>query len=185
MDDLQTFTLVVALIGALTGVASLVWSVVSHVKSGVRVEVDFTAGYFSALQKTYMYSDATTSEDPPSASHVAGIPVVGITVRNVGRLPARVASACIGNGSVIFKILKMVQSPPMPALVDVSDEARWYFDFATIERLAVASATEGRSSDMLVAEIRLGSGSSISSAEGSLTRVRQIISAYGKNLVSP
>jgi hypothetical protein len=47
MDALQIFTLVVALIGALTGVASLVWSIVSHVKSGVRVEVDFTAGCFS------------------------------------------------------------------------------------------------------------------------------------------
>lgn len=44
VDALAIFTLTVAVVGALTGVMSLAWAIVSHRSAGVRVAVDFVPG---------------------------------------------------------------------------------------------------------------------------------------------
>ena len=164
VSALDIVTLVIAIAGFGLGVASLVWNVVAHVATGVRVDVLLTCGYVG--NGGYAHWQPSTS-DRPFASGLSGAPVFGVIVHNTGRLPAVVTNVSIGTPVMALSQAYVGPSPRLPHQIEVSADATWFMNFADIAALLDVSSKAKTPTSQLVATVGLGSGKSVRSKPAS------------------
>jgi len=99
-----------------------------------------------------------------------GEPVLVLTVRNAGGLRSFVNSHCLRLGPSAFALLAIndfpLVNPAMPYALDVGESRTWYFSLRKL--IALVKATRAAQADgaaTLVAEVELGSGETVRSAE--------------------
>lgn len=177
VDALAIFTLTVAVVGALTGVMSLAWAIVSHRSAGVRVAVDFAPGL--AQTRGFLAIDLKRAKPGPMGYGMEGLPAFCATVRNTGRLAARVVSIEMHVGLFSYKSFEMPFSPSLPHAIDVSDRATWFFHAQ--DAVAVASAQQSVHPDStardLYVTVELGSGAKVRSRSVPLARAIDVLVA--------
>lgn len=172
VTPLDVTTLVIATIGALTGVASLVWAVTSHLLSGARVKVELLVGWAgNAGVVTIPWSSFNPSAPPPFHGIPVDFPVVGVQVRNAGRLPCSVHgwSIALDNG-VALSHVPMPMNPPLPHRLDLGEEQTWFAELHTVLSMIEVSIQSNMPPKVIFGATRLGDGRSISSARHPLTR---------------
>jgi hypothetical protein len=158
VTGLELLTLVVALIGALTGVASLVWAVASYLASGVRVKVELNCGWLA--NGSYVHFDPATATEPDTTGP-RDKPIFGVTVRNIGRLPAVVGKASVGTDQMEVTTVNDILSPKVPYELPVSAEATWFFPADQILALLRTAEEAGLSTTTLYASANLGTGRTV------------------------
>jgi hypothetical protein len=142
--------------------------VISHRHEGVRVAVDFAPGLLNG--SGLLTIDPKSLQRRPAAYGITGHPVFVVSVRNVGRLPARVSSVRLHTDGLSLQTQAMPASPPLPSTVEVSDSKTWCFDGVDAAALVSAAQTQRHDADRLFAEVRLGSGVSRRSVRISFVR---------------
>lgn len=158
MSGLDLITLVVATIGAVTGVAALGWGIAQHMLSGARVRVSLVGGWF--MNGGIAAGPLATIQRP---NELLGEAVVGVVVRNVGRLPATVTVWGVKAGKLSFHSYDYQQfNPTIPHRVEAGEEATWYVPASSVVATVHAS-TEVLGDGQLTARVVLGTGKEITS----------------------
>jgi hypothetical protein len=173
VSTLDVVTLVVAIIGALTGVASLVWAMVAHLTTGVRAAVELSCGWVTP--DSFLSFDPATVKQRPFGEGVTGRPVFGVTVRNRGRLPLVVTSLGVGTTAVSLLRFEDPYSPPLPHELGVSAEATWFAPAHDLVTLLAASQHAKLPTTELQASARLGTGKSIKSRKVDARRAVELL----------
>jgi hypothetical protein len=136
MTAIQIITLVVALVGAATGIASLVWAIASHQLSGSRVKVRLVGGWMGQAGLVSAPIEGFKRFDQPSAEYP--VAVVGVQANNVGRLPVAVTSWGIGIGPARLGFVQAPVNNPLPHVLGVGEEATWFAAEEDVIATAVA-----------------------------------------------
>ena len=137
MDSFAVATLVIAVLGLVLSIVSLIWQAATFVLSGSRVRAELKHGARNA--------DVVVS-GPPGWQRVAsqglGEEVIGIEVRNVGRMAASIDSvqAALPRGTKTT-LLQSFIGPPLPHRLDPQSVASWYLPAAPV-RATVGAAAE-------------------------------------------
>lgn len=156
--SLDITTLVVAIVGAATGLSSLVWSYIAHRDSGVKIAVDLEPGF--AGSGGYYSVKPSRAQQPAAAVGIPTglMPVFAVTVRNVGRLPAKVRRISLHTDGLSFQRFDMPYSPQLPQIIDVSDSSTWFYEVADASALVHAASVIKNSREQVFVEVALGSG---------------------------
>jgi hypothetical protein len=162
VDALEIVTLVVAIVGAVTGVAALVWEAVTFVLSGSRVKVALVHVWLGggSVAVTVPLSEPI-GKQPPSPH--ATVETLGVEVRNVGRLAVSVTDWRIKIGPTELISLRGVpHNKQLPHRLDVGEENTWFVEVAQIH--AAVSAAVGTFGPVEIrARASLGTGKSTTS----------------------
>jgi hypothetical protein len=144
-------TFVLAVIGAITGVASLAWNIVSFSLQGARPQLTPIVGILTG--GGLAYADATRDMRQSLASAANQLPpgplVVGVKVVNAGRAPFHVGRWALRSDPSATSLTQfdaMPGSPPVPC--DIAPHASETFYTALNDAYALAAAgrsTESRS----------------------------------------
>lgn len=168
LTALDIVTLVVALIGAITGVAALAWGVAQHRLTGARVKVALVGGW--AMGGGLASGPLDTIRRPDGA----GDAVVGVQVRNVGRLPAVVTvwGVRAGKASCHSEAFSSF-NPPLPKRIEVGEELTWYLP---ADMVATHARVTGQvlGNNRLSARVVLGTGEEITSKAIAATNLRRL-----------
>lgn len=139
MDSVEVATLIIAVLGLALSVASLTWQAATFVLSGSRVRADLKHGAANA---------AGALTGPPGSSPLMSLvaqgfteEVLGIEVRNLGRLAATVdrVQAALAGGMKL-DLLHDVAGPQLPHRLEPQSAASWFMPAAPIRRAVAASA---------------------------------------------
>lgn len=106
---LDVTTLVIAVFGAVTAMASLVWQLANHHLTGARVKVHLRAGWLGMGGAVTMPWDQFREAARPEG--VTGPTMVAVEVRNVGRLPCSVMGWGVGAGGTILGHVQTAYKP--------------------------------------------------------------------------
>ncbi len=153
--DIATF--VIACSAGLIALMSLGWNIVAHYQTGVRVRVRLTCGLLT--DSNYgCWEPATT--DRPFTTNAEGLPMFAVTVRNIGRLPAVVASVSFGNKLITTPDVNDGPSPGLPHTVEVSADATWFIQASAVTELArmLKLADPDQRTDQVHFTVGLGNG---------------------------
>jgi hypothetical protein len=138
---MEVTTLVIAIIGAVTGIGSLAWQVVTFRQSGPVVTV-------------------TATQAMPTYGAEVGDPHVDVTARNTGRSPVTVTGWGLrfpdGQGMIFPNALRW--STSLPHRLEPGANASWYWPTEEVKR---ASAERGVRYQDLTAYVNLADGRTI------------------------
>ncbi len=159
MDLMAIATLIIAVLGLVLSVASLTWQAATFVLSGSRVRADLRHGARNAT---------TAVSGPPGSQQLQFLAaqgfteeVIGIEVRNVGRLAASIESvAATLAGGVQFTQLRDSGGPPLPHTLEPQSAAKWFLPAVPVRAaVAVSSQTlKGADPCKVWMEVTLGTG---------------------------
>jgi len=113
---MEIATFVLAIVGAVTGVGSLGWQVVTFNRSGPVVHVTATQAF-------------------PTYGNQVGDPHVDVTARNTGRSPVTVQSWGIElpDGQVMVSIQQLPWSASLPHRLEPGASASWYIETKAVQ----------------------------------------------------
>jgi hypothetical protein len=156
ISALDIITLVIAMTGAATGIAALGWGIAQHRLTGARVKVSLVGGWF--YNGGIIVGGLDTLQRP---NEDLGDAVVGVLVRNVGRLPATVTIWGVRAGETSFHSDEYhYLNPAIPHRLEAGEEATWYVGSGAIVRQAHA-AGKVLGDARLGARVVLGTGDEI------------------------
>jgi hypothetical protein len=152
-------TLAIAIVGAVSGVTSLLWQLWSFRLSGSRVSVELVQAWLGP-SGAVVGTPGSFKEDVPPAEDLV-LQCWGIQVRNRGRLPTSIASCSLEVGAAsAFATPSLYNNPQLPHTLDPEHEATWFVGRA--EATAVAGALVKRDG-VIRGTARLGSGKAVAS----------------------
>jgi hypothetical protein len=163
VTGLDIATLVIAVVGAITGVGSLLWNVVSHSLTGARVRVEVLGGWTDLTAVVAVPWPGFDPRTPPTSQFTT--PVVAIRVRNVGRLPAWVTrwSLDVGDGTRLDDQVSMPGNDPLAHRLDGGEENMWLLPYLLLDAVLVTLTGTATPVTELTASVSLGTGRSIRS----------------------
>jgi hypothetical protein len=137
MNSFEVGTLVVAVLGLLLSIVSLIWQAATYVLSGSRVRAELKYGSRNA--------DVVVSGPAGWRRFAAqGLDeeVIGIEVRNVGRMAASIDSihAALPRGTKTT-MLQSIIGPPLPHRLEPQSVASWFLPLEPV-RAIVGTAAE-------------------------------------------
>lgn len=163
VTGLDLATLAIAVIGAITGVASLAWTIASHVLTGARVKVELRGGWIGPGGAVTMPMDGfDPSALPPDGFHRL---VAAVQVRNVGRLPATVVNWGVNIGKTQLGQVVGPWNKPLPHRVDVEEQEAWFVDLPQVMAVVAVLAKTDLPAKQLGAAVSLGDGRTIESCK--------------------
>jgi hypothetical protein len=148
-------TLAIAVFGAITGAASLGWSVASHVLSGGRVSVELLAGWVGP--SNLITGPLTLKPLDPDLSFVDQ-PVLAVKARNTGRLPVSVEGWAVKFGDMSLGHVQHFANEPVPKLLGVGESATWVAPLDQVLAAIEATRSVGMDTKDLRGTVSLGSG---------------------------
>lgn len=164
---LDIATLIIAVIGAFTGITSLVWTVASHVLTGARVKVELVIGWVAnGSVITLPWSSHNPSKPPPFSGIDLQYPVVGVQVRNVGRLACSVRgwSVSLDNG-VALSHVELPMNSPLPHRLDAGEEQTWFAQLSPVLAMIEASRGSNMPPRAVFGRATLGDGRAVESSK--------------------
>lgn len=163
---LDIATLVIAVCGAVTGVAALAWSVATHLLTGPRVAVELRGGFRGPAN----YSHTKFDKFDPTANvnaELLPIPIVVVLVRNRGRAPVSVTSWSVHIGDLGYGESSRDYNPALPYRLEGGETALWVIDLEGIVATMVAAQTV----EPMYATVDLGTGKTAKSSRYSGRRL--------------
>jgi hypothetical protein len=162
-------TLVVAIIGVVLALASLVWQAATFVLSGSRVKVELHRG-MTRRQPAQGIARALGPPEP-TPSELGGLraqgfedEVAGVDVRNVGRLAVSVEEVTLfADDGWGFAVLADPENQTLPHRLEPGAAATWHIPIEGLQRL-VESDGKTRSLSM---HVKLGTGQTVRTKEQS------------------
>ncbi|MHC3424718.1 hypothetical protein [Streptomyces sp. DT18] len=130
---------VIALIGLIAAVVSLVWQAITFVLSGIRPQCNMLHGAVNARRQYAMYPITSREIRLPSSVAAQGFTqeFLFVTVHNVGRLPFSVRNWSLAlEGGVKTEVSNNPFGPPLPYRLDVGDEATWAIEMSQARQVA-------------------------------------------------
>ena len=168
ITTLDIVTLVVAVFGALLGLAALVWNIAEFRLAGPRVKVAIKAAVISkAMEDAITGLEAVWTQNfDPRINERA----VAIWVRNVGRFPTSIETYRVDVAEgYAFTDTQSLVGPPVPHRLEAGEAATWYIGFDAVRAAKGAVEDTMKLKDRpLRASVFLGDGRRIES-EDSLT----------------
>lgn len=153
---LDITTLVIAVVGALTGVASLAWTVASHALSGARVKVELKAGWLGGGGAVTLPFTNFGSVARPEG--IDGPAVVVVEARNVGRLPCSVVGWGVSVGSAQLGHVQLPVNPALPHRLEVGEEGSWFVEMHSVLALIATLRETNVPATHLSGKVSLGDG---------------------------
>jgi hypothetical protein len=158
-------TLVVAITALAVSSASLAWQIASTVVSfrfsGSRVAVELRVGAHNGSGGLLFPLDQRLAFEELVAQGYTE-PVLGVVVRNRGRLPVSVTAwqLSFDNGMAYVDVTSALnRNKPVPYRLEVGDEVTWLCPLVPVEAAAHASRkTLGRSAGAVHGRVILGTG---------------------------
>jgi hypothetical protein len=139
MDPAAVATLVIAVLGLALSVASLTWQAATFILSGSRVRAELRHG----ARNADVVAVGPLGSQRLSVLAAQGLTeeVIGIEVRNVGRLAASVDSVEAAlEGGMKFAMLQSTIGPPLSHRLEPQSSASWSMPAAPIRAAVGASA---------------------------------------------
>jgi hypothetical protein len=161
VTGLDIATLVIAVVGAITGVGSLVWNVASHALTGARVKAELQPGFFGHGGVITTNWDNFRQDDPPDPGFDRAVLVV--KARNVGRLPASVTGWSVVIGATELSHVGGAWNKPLPHRLEGGEDNSWYVEFGQVEAIIRTLVATNMPPDKLAAKVSLGDGRTIRS----------------------
>jgi len=166
---LDVASFVIALLAFLLAVGSLAWQAATYVLSGGRVKVELMRGLARDSGGDMLTRPESMTPDTLQRLAAEGYtrPVIGVLVRNVGRMPVTVSGWSL-NFSVpgaAYRPLGAAFGPPMPHRLEAGASEAWVADERIVQATAntlVKATTEPIS---IRGKIELGDGRSYESRE--------------------
>ncbi len=160
---LDIVTLVIAVVGAVTGIGALFWNIAEFRLTGPRVKVRIQAAMLSKPMGTAIVGPVEVwqqTSDPRFDEQA-----VGIEVRNVGRFPATVQKYQVNlTGGAAFSYMQSLVGPPVPHRLEPGDKETWYIELHAVAATQAAFMTmKNGNNAALRASVELGTGRSIES----------------------
>jgi len=137
MNSFEVGTLVIAVLGLVLSILSLIWQAATYLLSGSRGRAELKHGARNA--------DVVVSGHPGwkrVAAQGLDEEVIGIEVRNAGRMAATIDSvhAALPRGTKTT-MLQSIIGPPLPHRLDPQSVASWFLPLAPV-RATVGTAAE-------------------------------------------
>jgi hypothetical protein len=138
--DYQVVTLVIAVLGLALSVASLSWQAAAFVLSGSRVKVELRHGAQDGVGNL-MHGPPGTHDARLLASQGFVHELLGVQVRNVGRMPVDVekVEAVLPKG-IRFSHPQGHLGPSLPHRVQPHSSQTWFLDMQPIRKAVYANA---------------------------------------------
>jgi hypothetical protein len=183
MDFVTGATLAIAVLSLVLSVASLTWQAATFVLSGSRVRAELKHG---ARNASTVVTGAPGSQDFLSlAGQGLTDEVIGIEVRNVGRLAASIqsVSAALASGLKVTPVRELV-GPTLPHTLEPQSAASWFLPAAPI-RDVVAFSSKGRlkqpDPNKVWMEVTLGTGKVVRSKQSMWLGSRPQLDRLGRS----
>jgi hypothetical protein len=171
---MEVTTLIIAVFGAVTGAASLGWSVASYILSGGRVKVELLGGWVGAAGLvTGPLTARLTQPDAPVHE-----PILAVCVRNLGRLPVVVEHWSVSIGQLGLAQWQHRANQALPFTLAPGGSQTWVVPLAEVIRAAEAASHAGIRSEELRATVSLGSGKSRASRPAAI-RTSDLLPRFG------
>jgi hypothetical protein len=152
----EVVTLLIAVFGAVTGAASLAWSIASHVLSGGRVAVDLRGGW--AGPSNLITAPLARKTIQPDRNFV-NEPVLAVQARNTGRLPVSVEGWAVKFGELSLGHVDHYANDPLPRVLNVGESATWIVPLQPLLAAYSAALETGMGAqETLRGTVSLGSG---------------------------
>lgn len=151
---LDIVTLVIAVLGAVTGIAALAWSIAAHVLSGPRPKVTLLDGWTNGRgYASVPFRRFSTASKPEGFE----MPMVGVQVNNAGRSPVQVTAIVVTNGSARYGEIGTATAmhPELPTLLGPGEQQTWWLDGVSV--LTFLDLTDATT---VFAQVDLGTGGS-------------------------
>jgi len=156
---LDVVTLIIAVVGALSGVAALAWSVAAHLLTGPRVKVVLRGGWMNGTECVTVPINAFLAITPPEGFPA---PVVAVHVYNSGRSPVQITTWAVSVGAATYNNATGPGNDTLPCLLGPGEERMWYADRSFLITL-VAMLNSGGNDVDLTGMVTLGTGRSVRS----------------------
>ncbi|MFF7985447.1 hypothetical protein ACFZDK_41125 [Streptomyces sp. NPDC007901] len=160
---------VIALIGLIAAVASLVWQAVTFVLSGIRPQCKMMHGAINPGRQYATYPIVGRTLRLPGSVVAQGFTeeALFVTVHNAGRLPFSVKSwHLVLEGGVSTGVLNNPFGPALPHRLDVGEEATWAIEMSQAQQVADAWRSQrGGVSVPAWMEVQVGNGKTYRSKE--------------------
>jgi hypothetical protein len=132
-------TTLIAVVGLVLAVGSLIWQAASFRLSGSRVSVDIGEGARHVSGTAVVSAPGPALRNQMQAMVAQGFtdPVLAVEVRNRGRSPTNVLAVAVAfdNGA---SYSSTTFEPPLPFRLEAESEETWYFNRAEVLAAAVA-----------------------------------------------
>lgn len=163
---LDIVTLVVAIFGALMGLAALVWQIAQHSLTGARVRVELKSAMLGPGGAVVAPQDQAWRQADQIRPNGYSTPAYAVTVINRGRFPATVESVSfVVGGGLGYRPVADLIGPELPHRIEGGSAGTWYVNARAVWATEDASATVLNTPRSGVkAEIGLADGKSRESA---------------------
>jgi hypothetical protein len=163
-------TLVVAILALVISVSSLTWQIVLYLLGGSRVRTELRIG---ALGPSGAVHGPPESQVNPALLAEQGYnePIIGVQVRNVGRLAVSVTKwdVAFDNGGAFSQPGWHVNDAyPLPYRLEPGGEAVWFCPAAPVHATIKAFASSSHPVRFVRARVGLGTGKSVTSKNSML-----------------
>lgn len=174
---MEIATLVIAIIGLILAVVSLLWQAATFVLSGPRVKVRLREGIRGDHGGALLGPIENYTADGLAALTAQGYSehVLGIEVVNTGRLPATIRTWGLrfGNRAVYTHNLDP-RNPPLPHRLEPATSEVWYVPVANLQELQGDFVDQSREAATARADVDLATGKTVSSRDGFTIRPDEI-----------
>jgi hypothetical protein len=161
---------VIAVVGLVLAVADLVWQFASYSLSGGRVKVEFLGGAMHAGGRGVLTMPAgklNAEKMQQAAKDGFVLPIMGVRVRNVGRMAVTVAKwEIVATSGLAFNPVGSSIGKPLPHQLDAGQSEMWVVDATMIQDLVNASREVLKVSRVtLTGRVELAAGRSVTGAD--------------------
>ncbi len=138
--EVSAAALVLGIVGALTGAASLGWNIASHFLTAGRATVELRGAWITGTTYASFPIASFDVSKPPETGSIAALMV---EIMNVGRLPVTVTECSVGIGpKIAYGEVNPARNPRIPYRLEVGDVARWVFDVADVLEVVDLAQTQ-------------------------------------------
>lgn len=156
---LDIVTLILAIVGVVTGIIALVWQAVEFRLSGPRVVLEVTEALVlpnGAVFGPGVWTATSTGSD--------GAPDIAVTATNKGRAPVTVQGVRLDLPAGNFLITgSRHSSPSLPHRLEASESATWFADLRVVAAVATTAVSLGATNTPVKASAELGDGRRVTS----------------------
>lgn len=160
---MKVATFVLAVLATVLSALSLGWQAAIYVLSGGRVKADLIVGATNRAG-TGLISSRAGGRGPGSMREIADqgydVPIVGVTVRNVGRLAVTIQRWSLRETTTRVEFVPVGEGrgPALPHRLEPGEQATFYTDARTAAGLRAAAQTAATGRVGVGARVSLGNG---------------------------
>ncbi|SRR6266851_5042921 len=134
-------TLAIAILGLTLSAASLTWQTASFRLSGPRVKLRLLRGFLMSDEIVSAPVDAPDPAQMMTRQGREGTPLLGVSVKNVGRMPTTIESASAKtNTGVEFSQPRWHINPEQNYRLEPHSSATWWVPMEAVARVVAATA---------------------------------------------